>query len=100
MYPKQAATLDATDGTQWVSLVGKFFHELGKDGYADRQGKIVSEPYPQVFFVRHFDWLTGSSSWNLRLYALADILQGQWRFYLTDDDMRETYQYGGLSRPP
>jgi hypothetical protein len=44
--------------TDWTTLVGKFFHEFGEDGYVERQGVIVTEPYPQVFVVQYFDWLT------------------------------------------
>jgi hypothetical protein len=88
--------------TDWTTLVGKFFHEFGEDGYVERQGVIVAEPYPQVFVVQYFDWLTDRITWGLHLVALDNILRGNWQFYLTSDDMRDAYKLGSMAHrlPP
>jgi hypothetical protein len=100
MQVKQECNMpDETTSVDWSNLVGKFFHELGEDGYVERQGIIVGEPYPQVFVVTYFEWITGSPSWGERLFTLDNILQGEWRFYPTIEDMREAYEYGGIARP-
>ena len=41
----------------------------------------------------------GSRSWGQRLVALDEILTEKWRFYLTVEEMREAFEYGGIARP-
>lgn len=90
---------DETIAVDWDSLVGKFFHLIGDDGYAHRQGHVLSEPYPQVFAVQYFEWLMGQTSSGVSLVRLDGILDGDWRFYSTDEAMRDAYEHGGLQRP-
>ncbi len=83
----------------WSTLVGKFFHEIGEAGYVERQGAILAEPYPKVFVITYFAWITGNPGWGERLVTLDYILQGKWRFYTTVEELREGYEHGGLARP-
>ena len=89
---------DEKPQADWDTLVGKAFHELGEDGYVERQGIILGEPYPQVFIVQHFEWIAGNPSFGERLVTLDNMLKGKWQFYATIEDMNEAHDYGGIAR--
>lgn len=78
---------------EWDSLEGKFFHIVDEG----RQGHIVGLAHGHLV-VRYFDWLGGGESWGARLVSFDAVLAGDWRFYSTDEEMRDAYEYGGVAQ--
>lgn len=81
-------------------LIGKWFHILDDEGYAQYQGVVVAEPIPgDILIVRLFDWSLGTMAFGFRAVKRVDIDFTHWRWYPTGEEMREAYGYGGLRRP-
>lgn len=83
----------------WSSLVGKFFHTLDAEtNKVQWQGRILSEPKPGYYMIQLFEWITGSPSFTgTRLVSLDDLTKGGFVFYLTQEEMVESYKYGGIA---
>ncbi len=88
-------------GTDWTSLVGKFFHSFDKDHYVHWQGQVEAMVTDGVYMVGLFSWLHGA--WSHReMVTLQQMVDERWHWYETADDMREAHQYaygGVLDRP-
>lgn len=86
-------------GEDWATLEGKWFHQIGEKGYANRQGYIHAEVAPGVYVVTYHEWISGGPSYGERLVSLNAMLAGGWRFYASNEDMRQAYVHGGLCPP-
>jgi len=76
---------------EWDSLEGKFFHAID----AGQQGRIVGLAHGYLV-VRYFDWLAGAEGWGTHIVSFDEVLRDDWRFYSTDDEMRDAFEYGGV----
>lgn len=77
-------------------LVGLCFHAIREhdDGCrtADKQG-IVTGVVGERYLVQWFDWGLGNLLWQ----ELVNIREMEgWRFYDSDEQLRDAYEYGGL----
>lgn len=80
----------------WDSLTGKFFHELCSGGRYSRQGMVVCERADGLLAVQYFSWLTTERDWSVCLISMADVDWRRYRFYGTDDEMRDAHEYSGI----
>jgi hypothetical protein len=76
----------------WGSLIGKFFHSLSGDGYAEWQGHIVGWIPQGYWVVELFSWLLGDLAVGRRVITPAEM-QG-WRFYPSVEEMRYAAKHG------
>jgi hypothetical protein len=54
----------------------------------------------ELYVVEFFDWLTGHRGWSNMLFSIDDMYKNRWRFYASDEELRDAYEYGGLSAAP
>ena len=79
-----------------MDLVGKFFHDFDDDGKVQHQGHIVDMVADEVYVVDYADWMVGEKTWGRRLVRLAEIVDGKWVLYDSADEMRDSYEHGGV----
>lgn len=74
------------------SLVGQFFHSIGKDDdQLEWQGHIIGNPEPGWYLLQLFDWAMGEPNVN-RLMRIEDM--GHWLFYSDAEAMAASYREG------
>lgn len=69
-------------------LVGNCFHSYSADEVIKWQGVVVARINDDHYLVQLFDWLVGGPS-CARVASLDDMRS--WKFYETDEDMRDAY---------
>jgi len=83
---------DKVDLTRKTTLVGKWLHGPATPGW---QGHIVAEPAPQMYLVQLFSWIDGHPT-DQKLISLQRMIEENWTFYDSSEDMIFAYEYGGL----
>jgi len=80
----------------WRTLKGKFFHNFDNEGYVRSQGWIEDIIDNRIAIVRYFDWIIGGPYWGCTAVWIDNIVNEGWRLYSSDEDMRDSYEHGGV----
>jgi len=75
-----------------VTLLGEYFHSIGKDtGKVEWQGVVIGNPEPGWYLLQLFDWVMGEP--NLRRLVRIEDME-HWLFYRDTETMNFSYQQG------
>lgn len=84
----------------WRNLEGKFFHSyqlVGGKRHVQWQGRILQSMGDGYYMVDLFEWITGSRAFDgNQIVHMSRMATEGWSFYLTEEAMRDAYEYGGI----